>query len=376
MDHLVAALPPSYTSRFGEICWASGGPGYGWWPACIYDPRLTEPRTRLHARKYVGKRHLVYFFQCLDAPFDLLPNSKILSWEEGVAEGHYIGRTAKAAGRKRYVCFQEALQAAIIEAGKPISRRLDWTNRSPEDGGQAQSRFLPSPIQMPPASSSSLRKKKKKDKKKRGKHKDKHTKKRSRSRSRDDEDYDESGDGAAAACARRTINFGAPAAVAANVGAGRGSSNSGDIVAENQVKKKARAATTNANIEKAAATAALAAEDEDEDDPTELYCQVYLTEKIGDPGVCVGFVVLPSTTCTFADARKDITETLETEKFPSEWRFVHPSLGPVSIKLEAKLGSLITSLQRAAKGPRVCDIGTGTLDDPAKITIMADPLSK
>ena len=37
LDSLVSALPPSYTSRFGEIVWAAGGNGFGWWPACIYE---------------------------------------------------------------------------------------------------------------------------------------------------------------------------------------------------------------------------------------------------------------------------------------------------------------------------------------------------
>jgi hypothetical protein len=37
LDSLVNALPPSYTSRFGEIVWAAGGNGFGWWPACIYE---------------------------------------------------------------------------------------------------------------------------------------------------------------------------------------------------------------------------------------------------------------------------------------------------------------------------------------------------
>ena len=30
LDYLVSVLPPSYTSRFGEIVWAAGGTGFGW----------------------------------------------------------------------------------------------------------------------------------------------------------------------------------------------------------------------------------------------------------------------------------------------------------------------------------------------------------
>ena len=54
LDSLVSALPPSYTSRFGEIVWAAGGVGFGWWPACVYDPRLTVGGARQLARKILG----------------------------------------------------------------------------------------------------------------------------------------------------------------------------------------------------------------------------------------------------------------------------------------------------------------------------------
>ena len=31
LDALIDALSPVFTSRFGEICWAQGGVGFGWW---------------------------------------------------------------------------------------------------------------------------------------------------------------------------------------------------------------------------------------------------------------------------------------------------------------------------------------------------------
>lgn len=36
LDPLVSALPPSYTARFGEVCWAQGGNGFGYWPSQIF----------------------------------------------------------------------------------------------------------------------------------------------------------------------------------------------------------------------------------------------------------------------------------------------------------------------------------------------------
>lgn len=146
LEDLISALPTAFTNRFGEICWAQGGTGYGWWPSCIYDPRFTIGSTRKQARRQLGRKHLVYFFQCVDStPFDLLPDSKIVEWHQGLAQGMYLGRTAKATGRHRFVRFQEALQAATIEEGKPQSRRLEWNHR---EGGHGMANLLPSPIQL------------------------------------------------------------------------------------------------------------------------------------------------------------------------------------------------------------------------------------
>lgn len=80
LEALVNALPPCFTSRFGEICWAQGGVGFGWWPAFIHDPRLTSGNVRQLAKKNLGKRHMVYFFECHDAPFSVVTSSKIIKY--------------------------------------------------------------------------------------------------------------------------------------------------------------------------------------------------------------------------------------------------------------------------------------------------------
>jgi len=84
LNEMVTALAPKFTSRFGEIVWAQGGVGFGWWPACIYDPRLTQGGARQLAKRNVGKKHLVYFFECHDAPFAVMGDSKLCQWEEGL----------------------------------------------------------------------------------------------------------------------------------------------------------------------------------------------------------------------------------------------------------------------------------------------------
>lgn len=144
MEQLVSALPPSITKRFGEICWAQGGTGYGWWPSYIYDPRRVHGQTRALARKQLGKKFLVYFFQCTDPSFDLLPESKIVEWDMGMAENMHIGKTAQSTGKPRYNLFREALQAAITEAGKPIAKRLP--DNKDNEGQPPASSLLPSPV--------------------------------------------------------------------------------------------------------------------------------------------------------------------------------------------------------------------------------------
>lgn len=126
LEQLVSSLPPNFTTRFAEICWAQGGNGYGWWPCCIYDPRLTVGDARVLARKNLGKKHLVYFFQCEEAPFAVLPTTKIQGWTEGLVDSFYMGKAAKAAGKCRYIQFRKAFQAAIIEESKPLTQRLEW----------------------------------------------------------------------------------------------------------------------------------------------------------------------------------------------------------------------------------------------------------
>ena len=129
LDWMVNALPPSYTERFGEIVWAAGGVGFGWWPACIYDPRLTVGGARQLARKHIGKKHLVYFFECHDAPFTVLSGNKMMTWEEGLLEELNVKTSSKAnMGKNRYQSFQHAIQAAQQEFDKPVECRLDWNH--------------------------------------------------------------------------------------------------------------------------------------------------------------------------------------------------------------------------------------------------------
>ncbi|CAB9514323.1 PHD and RING finger domain-containing protein 1 [Seminavis robusta] len=141
----VNALPREYTSRFGEVCFAHGGIGYGYWPSCVFDPRLTEGSARQTAKKNLGKKHIVYFFECQETPFAVLTSNKIVKWHEGLTENYHLGKTARAAGKQRALQFQQALQAAIVEEDKPLHMRLDWNGHA-ED----QPQLLPIPHKKKP----------------------------------------------------------------------------------------------------------------------------------------------------------------------------------------------------------------------------------
>jgi hypothetical protein len=123
---MVAALPPAFASLFGTILWAQGGAGYGWWPSIVYDPRLTLGSTRNEARKYLGKRHLCFFFHCNEVPFAVLAPNKIVSWEEGLAKDYHLGKGPTAKGGSRRSDFVKALQIANLENDLPVHMRMDF----------------------------------------------------------------------------------------------------------------------------------------------------------------------------------------------------------------------------------------------------------
>jgi PWWP domain len=189
-DRQVSALPHSITCRFGEVVFAQGGTGYGWWPCQIYDPRKAMDATvRQTAQKYLRSRYLVYFFNCGKIevigtssrsasssgnthcatggsynesvshhvnPFAVLPTKMIKSWLTGMSEELYLGRAAKAHGKQRYREFRDAFQMASLEHDKPKrseqprSRSYQQSHASPIMGADKFVRkepFLsPSPI--------------------------------------------------------------------------------------------------------------------------------------------------------------------------------------------------------------------------------------
>lgn len=284
LDLKVAALPPSFTSRFGQVVWAQGGPGYGWWPSYIYDPRMTVGGARELAKRYWNKRHLLYFFQCIEAPFSALPESKICEWYTGMAENYHLGKTARHTGKSRGANFTEALRIAMLEVGKPMEHRMDWNHPDPTTTFMATT--------VPPAPTTEIIP-------------DSPALKRHRKRQRPN------------------------------------SSNSKETIPEDEPLLRLPIKTSvRANLMAALEAHNSAVPDEDED----VYLRVMRDR--GEDQVNVGFVKFGCREeSTFADARRAIEEDLELDDV--EWKFWIPDLGPISRRQEERLGPIVSFLQKA-----------------------------
>jgi PWWP domain len=322
LDKLVNALPPSFTARFGEIVWAQGGVGFGWWPAFIYDPRMTVGNARQLARKHLGRRHLVYFFECHDAPFSCLVDAKLATWDDGFLEDYHMGKTAKASGRARIRLFQQAMQAAALEMGKPVELRMDFNHTD-------HPQILPSPKFKKPQRRLLTPEQQKRL------------------------EYDNS----------------SPKSKPLKRAKVRGFPLLSDVVQLNPEKDQI---SVQRNLHHAMGVLAAAhiqrATELSED--TELYCKLSKRKCDGRSPSSVGFIKLPSRNkCTFEDARVAIEAQLVPDCLAEnlEWRFFVPSLGPMSRKQESTLGSLYKFLRLATCHSTV---GDGTLMDPLNIQVV------
>ncbi|KAL7547166.1 hypothetical protein ACHAWF_010482 [Thalassiosira exigua] len=337
LDSLVSALPPTYTSRFGEIVWAAGGVGFGWWPACIYDPRLTVGGARQLARKNLGKRHLIYFFECNEAPFTVLGDSRLTKWDDGFVEEYDLGKVAKSGGKNRYAHFERALHVAQLEHGRPIDIRMDWNHQeavpppkihkqkqitspaeqpkkqlfsgSPE--GQPKKKQKPSPPLKRPALPGSIQK--------------------------------------SSVVNRKNLNA---AVNALNNRAASKSNNRGEANAIEQSEDGVLVCKILRRF------------------PTGREVTTEGVERSNN----LGFVTLPSRqSATFATIRNAVESDLDEDMLPFDdmdkkrWKFYVPKLGPMSMKQEEKIGPALEFLRSTTEDP---NIGNGTASNPLKIVLM------
>lgn len=339
LNEMVTALSPTFTSRFGEIVWAQGGVGFGWWPACIYDPRLTQGGARQLAKKNVGKKHLVYFFECHDAPFAVMGDSKLCQWEEGLMEEYNLGKTARSTGKNRGTIFDRALQAALIEVSKPTDQRMEWNHQNP-------------PLVLsPPRPTAAVMAGRKR-----------------------------------ASSASGSDIGAAPASVGFNPKKARGSSSSSSKAASPQGRGKS---PNRKNAEKFLTSCSKLPPQTPES--TELFFKVmkwcggekkqgHITTDAESENtmitpshlvMSIGFVSLPSSSrgsATFADIRKAMESELDASTLPPQWQFYVPKLGPVSAKQEDSRGPVLKFLQSTTTDRR---LGDGTIGNPLRVFITS-----
>ncbi len=409
LDEQVAALPPMFTSRFGEIIWAAGGVGFGWWPACIYDPRLTVGGARKLALKNIGKKHLVYFFGCSTAPFTVLADNKCLAWDEGMFEEYDNGKTAKAFGKTREWMFEWALQAAIAENDKPIECRLDWNHEedSAVVAGKPVGVNKPSrnstggtvggngngskKIKSPLATTTE-------DGDNRGRVKKKAKKEKSVRKSTGGGDKD------------KEVDHASPSIEASNSISPSSSSNSQIAIAPTRRSSRERkpsrsfdldpmeilstidTTTTSLTIKntsnkKAKSNASpsssttikfkIPKSPSQTKTDREFFCKIcrnddavnYTKDDCDafESSSNVGFVTMPSSQrSTFADARSFMTSDLDEDCLPSKWKFYVPHLGPLSKKQECCLGPMLSFLMNATN---TVQFGDGSSRNPLKVVI-------
>ena len=313
LDSLVSALPPNYTSRFGEIIWAAGGVGFGWWPACVYDPRLTVGGARQLARKNLGKRHLIYFFECNEAPFTVLGDNRLTQWEDGFIEEYDLGKVAKSGGKNRYTHFERALYVAQLEAGRPIEARMDWNHQSVPPQAKIPKQKISSSPESQKKRTPALRR--------------------------------SSSSGVSGGVNRKNLNFAMDSLN--DQGEANAIEQSEDGVLVCKILKRLPAAGAEFTS---------------------------VTEGM-EFSTNLGFITLPSRqSATFATIRQSVESDLDDDMLPTDdkgnkkkWKFYVPKLGPMSVKQESTLGSALDFL-RSTTGD--IQLGNGTTSNPLKIVIM------
>jgi len=272
------------------------------------------------ARKNLGKKHLLYFFECPDTPFTVLGDNRVVQWEDGFLEEYDLGKVAKSGGRNRFTSFERALQVAQLEHGKPIEMRMDWNHQSDSPKPKPKKRSNSSVEELP-------------EEKK-------------------------------------------PKAAASMNGLSALSS----LTQTTTVRRRNLTATLNSfNNDEGNANEIEPSEDGvlvckilrklSTSDSTSS-----TTEGL-DFSSNLGFVTLPSRQlATFASIRKAIDSDLDDDVFPLEssrgrkkWKFHVPKLGPVSVKQEEKIGPVLEFLKSTTNDAQ---LGTGIASDPLKVVIV------
>lgn len=140
---LLKNIPPHMVKRFGEICFAKSAENAHWWPALIFDPRsfLHNSAVAELARRNLGKRYLVFFFENQDA-FAAIPENWIMKWDEAVEKQYNKGKSVQSASMSRRLQFQRAMDLAneAFEggtSGDSVSDTMELNSPTDSDNEEA-----------------------------------------------------------------------------------------------------------------------------------------------------------------------------------------------------------------------------------------------
>lgn len=341
------ALDTSYRNRFGEICWAQGGVGYGWWPVCIYSPLWTQGPARTEAKRQLGKRYLVYYFQCHESPFAVLPPSKLLDWISGLAESMYLGRTAKAFAVDRYQMFQRAFQEASLQYDEPLAKRRADHNRRPTT--LVTSSNGPYTTTMNTGTGSPRRRE-----------------------NSTTFPFTQTGREKALVlvrrCAQRT-NV-APSRALSNISRVRilppkegGDGGKTASPSKGPPQSVSILTTSNGRVLDPTKSHGINAEISAAEE-AELVCTIWCQQESFERQL--GFVILPSMSSTFVDVRDVITQQIDS--LSGDWNFFIPNLGPLSRSQESMFGAMVPFFSRRLFTDK--DVGHGSPEKPLRLFIV------
>lgn len=281
--------------------------------------------ARQLARKNLGKKHLIYFFECNEAPFTVLGDNRLTMWEDGFIEEYDLGKVAKSGGKNRYIHFERALHVAQLEHGRPIELRMDWNHLEVAP-------LLKIPRQKPASSPPQQPQKKSKP----------------------------------------------SPLLERSTSSGSGSLPPRDVQ-YSRVNRKNLNTAMNSLSNQGEANAIEPSED------GILVCKILRRFPFGAECNSVtegmefsnnlGFITLPSRQgATFAAIRRGVENDLDEDMLPSNekgilkrWKFYVPKLGPMSVKQEGKIGPALDFLKSTTDDAQ---LGSGTASNPLKVVIM------
>lgn len=330
------------------------------------------------ARKNLGKRHLVYFFECHDAPFAVLTSAKLTEWETGLLDDFHLGKTARAAGKVRTQSFLQALQVATLEVAKPVELRMDWNHTD-------QPPILPSPQKRkkmirkrPRKESEDMESSSTDDKGPSGKRlncksKSKNGKKRTTHGFPLLDNSAALTQGPQFPTRRNLMHTMEFLGIDASNGVGKMSFGvDGDLF----VKVLRKPALPTEHLPSAIITTITTSNSHERVPKGIESCQKDTKSEGPTPVTLkstaknVGFVKLASRkTSTFAQARIAIEDELVPDMLPANvaWRFFVPGLGPMTLKQEESMGPMLSFLRQTTSD---VNLGNGSLAAPLKVFVV------